>query len=181
MSLGPYLHSMWNISASHLISFYWGISPKGNKPEIFIVRADAEVEASILWPPDVKGQLIGKDPDAGKGWRREEKGTTEDGVVGWWLNGHEFEQALGVGEGQRSLACCSMGSQRVRHNLMTEQQSCFAMFCYFLLYNSVNQLYVYICPLPLGPPSRHSIPPLWVITEHRAELPEPFSSFPITI
>ena len=71
----------------------------------FIVRTDAEAETSILWPLDVKNWLIGKDPDAGKEWRQEEKGTTEDKMVGWhhWLNGHEFEQALGVGDGQGSL------------------------------------------------------------------------------
>ena len=63
----------------------------------------------ILWPPDVKNWLIWKDPDARKDWRQEEKGTTEDKMVGWhhWLNGHDFEQVLGVGDGQGSLACCS--------------------------------------------------------------------------
>ena len=68
----------------------------------------AEVQAPILWPPDTKNWLIGKDPDAEKGWRQE-KGTTEDEMVGWHhrLNGHEFEQAPGVGDGQGSLACCS--------------------------------------------------------------------------
>ena len=70
---------------------------------------DAEAEALILWLPDSKNQLIGKDPDAGKDWRQEEKGMTEDEMVGWhyWLDGHEFEQAPGVGDGQRSLACFS--------------------------------------------------------------------------
>ena len=66
-------------------------------------------EAPILWPPDAKSWLTGKDPDAGKGWRWEEKGTTEDEMVGWHhqLDGHEFEQALGIGEGQGGLVCCS--------------------------------------------------------------------------
>ena len=70
---------------------------------------DAEAEAAILQLPDAKSQLIVKDPDAGKDWRWEEKGTTEDEMVGWyhWLDGHEFEQAPGVGDGQGSLACCS--------------------------------------------------------------------------
>ena len=69
------------------------VNPKGNQPWIFIGRTDAEAETPILWPPDVKNWLIWKDPDAGKDWRWEEKGTTEDEVVGWhpWLNGHEFE------------------------------------------------------------------------------------------
>ena len=68
-------------------------------------KTDAEAEAPILWPPDVKNRVIGKDPDAEKDGRQEEKGMTEDKMVGWnhWLNGHKFEQALGVGDGQRSL------------------------------------------------------------------------------
>ena len=83
--------------------------PKGNQSWIFIGRTDAEAETPILWPPDAKKWLIGKDPDAGKDWRQEEKRTTEDEMVGWHhrLNGHEFEQTLGVGDGQGSLACCS--------------------------------------------------------------------------
>ena len=77
-----------------------------------------------LWPPDVKSQLIRKEPDAGKDWRQEEKGATEDEMVGWHhrLNGHEFEQTQGDGEGQGSLACCSRWGHRIRHNLATEQQ-----------------------------------------------------------
>ena len=69
------------------------VHPKGNQPWIFIGRTDAEAETPILWPPDAKNWLIGKDPDAGKDWRQEEKGMTEDEMVGWHhrLNGHEFE------------------------------------------------------------------------------------------
>ena len=80
--------------------------PKGNQSWIFIGRTDAEAETPILWPPDVKNWLTGKDPDAGRDWRQEEKGTTEGEMVGGYhqLNGHEFEQALGVGDGQGSLA-----------------------------------------------------------------------------
>ena len=76
---------------------------------IFLGRTDVEAETPILWPPDVKSWLIGKDPDAGKDWRQEEKGTREDEIIGWHhlLSGHEFEQASGVGDGQGSLACCS--------------------------------------------------------------------------
>ena len=72
------------------------VHPKGNPSWIFIGRTDAEAEAPMLWPPDAKNWLIGKDPDAGKDWRQEEKGMTEDEMAGWhhWLNGHEFEQAL---------------------------------------------------------------------------------------
>ena len=78
-----------------------------------------EAETPILWPPDAKNWLIGTDPDAGKDWRQEEKGTTEDEMVGWHhrLDGHEFEQAPGVGDGQEGLVCCSpWGSQRVGHD-----------------------------------------------------------------
>ena len=76
---------------------------------IFIWRTDTEAETPILWPPDVKNWLTGKDLDVGKDWRQEEKGTTENEMVGWHhrLNGHEFEQAPGVGDGQGSLECCS--------------------------------------------------------------------------
>ena len=85
------------------------VHSEGDQPWIFTGRTDAEAETPILWPPDAKNWLIGKDPDAGKDWQQEEKGTQEDEMVGWHhqLGGHEFEQALGVGDGQGSLACCS--------------------------------------------------------------------------
>ena len=87
------------------------VHPKGNQHWIFIGRTDAETEALILWPPGAKNWLLGKDPDAGKDWREEEKGTTEDEMVGWhhWLDGHEFEHAPGFGDGQGSLSCHSHG------------------------------------------------------------------------
>ena len=95
------------------------VHPKGNQSWIFIGRTDAEAETPILWPPDAKNWLNGKDPDAGKDWRREEKGTTEGEMVGWHhrLNGHESEQALGVGDGQGGLACCSRGVTKSRTQL----------------------------------------------------------------
>ena len=80
------------------------VKPKGNQPWIFIERTDAEAETLILRPHDAKNRLVGKDPDAGKDWRQE-KGMIEDEIV-HRLNGHEFEQALGVGDGQESLVCC---------------------------------------------------------------------------
>ena len=85
------------------------VHPKGNQSWIFIGRTDAQAETPILWPPDGKNWLTGKDPDAGKDGRQEEKQVTEDEMVGWhhWLNGHKFEQALRVGDGQGSLVCCS--------------------------------------------------------------------------
>ena len=86
------------------------VNPKGNQPWIFIGRTDAEAEAPILWPPDAKSQLIGKDPDAGKDWGQEEvKRVTENEMVRWHhkLSGHEFEQTPGDSEGQGRLVCCS--------------------------------------------------------------------------
>ena len=85
------------------------VNPKWNQPWILVGRTDAEVEAPTLWSLDVKSCLIGKDPDAGKDWRQEEKGVTEDEMVRWhhWLNGHEFEQTPGDSKGQGSLVCCS--------------------------------------------------------------------------
>ena len=94
------------------------VNPKGNQSWIFIGRTDAE--APILWLPDAKSQLMGKDPDAEKDWRQE-KGTTKDEMVGWhhWLNGHKFEQTPGDSEGQGSLVCCSPWGRResgMNHN-----------------------------------------------------------------
>ena len=86
------------------------VNPKGNQSWPLIGGTDfQQAEAAVLLPPDTKSQLIRKDPDAGKDWRQEEKGMTEDEMVGWqhWLDGHEFEQAPGDGEGQGSLVCCS--------------------------------------------------------------------------
>ena len=86
------------------------VSSKGNQSWIVIRSADAEAETAILRPPDAKNWLLGKDPDAGKDWRLEEKGTTEGEMFGWhhWLDGHEFEQSPAVGDGQGSLMCCNL-------------------------------------------------------------------------
>ena len=102
------------------------VHPKGKPSWILIGRTDAEAETPILWQPDAKNWLIGKDPDAGKDWRQEEKGKTEDEMVGWHhqLNRHEFEQVLAVGDGQGSLACCSTWGCRVRHDWATELYWC---------------------------------------------------------
>ena len=93
------------------------VHPKGDQSWIFTGRTDAEAETPFLWPPDSKTWLIANDPDAEKDWRRE-KGMTEDELVGWHhlFNGQECEQALGVGDGQESLACCSPCGYRVWHD-----------------------------------------------------------------
>ena len=99
------------------------VNPKGNQPWIFIGRTDVGAEAPILWLPNVKSQLIGRDPDAAEDWRQEEKETTEDEIAGWhpWLNGHEFERTLGDGEEQGRLVCWSPWDHRVGYDWVTEQ------------------------------------------------------------
>ena len=95
------------------------VHPKGNQSWIFIGRTDAEAETPILWPADVKGWLIWNDPDVGKDWRPEEKGTTEDEMVGWhhWLDGHEFEQAPGVADEQGAWCAAVHGVTKSRTRL----------------------------------------------------------------
>ena len=96
------------------------VHPKGDQSWVFIGRTDAVAETLILWPPGVKSWLTGKDTDAGKDWGQEEKGMTEDEIVGWhhWLHGHGFGWTLGVGDGQGGLACC--GSWCRKESDMTE-------------------------------------------------------------
>ena len=104
---------MWSLCLVH---------PKGNQPWIFIGKTDAKAAAPIIWPPNTNSWIIGKDW-CGKDKRQEEKGITEDKMVGWHhpLNGSNFEQALGDGEGHGNLACCSTWGCRVRHNWATKQ------------------------------------------------------------
>ena len=99
------------------------VHPKGDQSWVFIGRTDVEAETPILWPPDSKIWLIWKEPDAGKDWGQEEKGTTEDEMFGWhhWLNAYGFGWTPRVDDGQGGLACCgSWGSQRVKHDWATE-------------------------------------------------------------
>ena len=98
------------------------VYPKGDQSWVFIERTDVEAETPILWPPDAKSWLIEKDPDDGKDWGQEEKGTTEDEMVGWYhqLNGHESEQTPGAGEGRGGLVCCGPWSRRVEHGWATK-------------------------------------------------------------
>ena len=120
------------------------VNPKGNQSWIFIGRTNAENEAPILWPPDSKNWLIGKDPDARKDWRQEKKGT-ENEMVGWHhqLNGHEFEQALGVGDGQGSLAFYSpWGHKESDTNWATELNWRF-MTCFYTIFEYSSSLSTY--------------------------------------
>ena len=99
------------------------VNPKGNQPWILIGRTDAEAETPILWPPDVKSWLIGKDPGAGKDRRQKEKGAAEDEMIEWhhWLDGHEFEQTGRSWRTEEPGVLQSLGSQGVRHDWATEQ------------------------------------------------------------
>ena len=110
------------------------VNSKGNQSWIFIRQTEADAETPILWPPDVKNWLIGKDPNAGKDWGQDEKGMTEDEMVGWHprLNGHEFEQALAVGDGQGNLACCSPWGRK--ESDMTERLNWTELRPYFIFF-----------------------------------------------
>ena len=98
------------------------VHSRGDQPWVFIGRNDAKAETPVLWPPHAKSWLIGKDPDAGRYWGQEEKGTTEDEMAGWHhlFDGHEFEWIPGVGDGQEGLASCNSWSRRVVHDWLTE-------------------------------------------------------------
>ena len=98
------------------------VQSEGDQPWDFFGRNDAKAETPVLWPPHVKSWLIGKVSDSGRDWGQEEKGMTEDEMAAWhhWLSGHEFGWTPGVGDGHGGLACCFMGSQRVRHDWATK-------------------------------------------------------------
>ena len=106
------------------------VNPKGNQPWISIGMTDAEAEVLILWPPDKKSWVIGKDSDVGKDWGQEENGVIEDEMVGWHheLSRHEFEQGLRDSEGQGGLTAAVHGPQRVIHDLATEQHILYFLY-----------------------------------------------------
>ena len=114
------------------------IHPKGDQSWVLIRRIDVEAENSILWPPDAKSWLIGKDPDAGKDWDQKEKGTTEDEMVGWHhrLDGHGFGWTPGVGDGQGGLACCDSWGHKELDT--TEQLNWTELKWYFILWIFFN-------------------------------------------
>ena len=99
----------WLLRFERMLKNIQGVHSKGNRSWLFIVRSDVEAETPIFWPSDVKSWLIWKDPDVGKDWGQEEKGTIEDEMAGWHhrLNGHESGWTPGVGDGQGGLACCN--------------------------------------------------------------------------
>ena len=121
------------------------VNPKGTQPGIFVERTDAET--AVLWPADAKSWIVGKDPDAEKGWGQEEKGTTEDEMVGWHHrhNGHEFEQTLACGEGQGSLVCCSPWGRKELGTTYPWTAAYFPVLYYFIIaengeFNFVTEL-----------------------------------------
>ena len=125
------------------------VHPKGDQSWVFIGRTDIEAETPILWPPDVKSWLIGKDPDAGKDWGQEEKRTTEDEMVGWQqrLDGHGFEWTPGVGDRQGGLVCC--GSWGRKESDMTERLNWTELFellrhrsrCCSIIFNAIDKMF----------------------------------------
>ena len=119
------------------------VNPKENQSLTVHWRTDAEAEAPILWPHYMKSRLIGKDPDAGKDWRQEDKGMTGDEMVGWQhqLNGREFEQFPRDSEGQESLMCCSPWG-RVRHDWATEQEQSLNVMFWSL---SLSHTHTHMC------------------------------------
>ena len=121
------------------------VNPKGNQSWLFTGMTDAEAEAPILWPPAAKSWLVRKDSDAGKEWRQEKKGMTEDKMAEWhhWLNGHEFEQASGDREGQGSLACCSPWGHKESDT--TDRLNNSNIIYYLLTYYMMSYFY---CLLP---------------------------------
>ena len=107
--------------------------PKGNQPWIFTGRTYAKTDSPILWPPDGKNWLIGKDPDVGRDWGQEEKGMTEDEMVGWdhWLNGHDFQHAA---DGQGSLACCGPWGRKESDTTKWLNWTDFRIRCFDMLF-----------------------------------------------
>ena len=119
------------------------VHPKGDQSWVFIGRTDVEAEIPILWLPHAKSWLIGKDPDAGRDWGQEEKGTIEDEMVGWHhqLNRYGFGWTPGVGDGQGGLVCSgSWGSQRVRHDWATELHLLLSSLFLSILYSFFDLL-----------------------------------------
>ena len=116
------------------------VHSEGDQPWVFFGRNDAKAETPVFWPPHAKSWLIGKDPDAGRDWEQEEKGTTEHEMAGWdhWLDGRESEWTPGVGDRQGGLECCDSWGHKVRHYWATElnwtELLFFFKFCYWAIW-----------------------------------------------
>ena len=131
------------------------VHPKGDQSWVFIERTDADAETPIFWPPHAQSWLIWKDPDAGRDWGQEEKGTTEDETAGWhhWLDGHEFGWTLEVGDGQGGWACCDSWGRKESDTTewlnWTEEvlsQSTYALFCISLWLSYILMIvYLFYC------------------------------------
>ena len=136
------------------------VHPKGNQSWILIEKTDAEAETPILWPPDAKNWVLGKDADAGNDWRQEDKGTTEDEMVGWHhrLNEHEFEQALGIADGQGSLTCYSPRGRKESDNWETELTYWLPHCLIYLIYFWLLWVFLAACGLSLVAESGDSSP-----------------------
>ena len=132
-------------------------------PEHSLERLMLKLKFQYFWPPDAKNWLLGKDPDSWKDWRQEEKGMTEGNMVGWhhWLNGREFEQAPGVGDGEGNLACCSPRGRKESDT--TEWLNCY----------NIDMSYIHICLLSQFSHVWISVM-LWIVA-HQAPLPMGFS------
>ena len=143
------------------------VHPKGNQSWVFIGRTDAEAESPIIWPSEVKNWLLGKDLDAGKDWRQEETGLTEDEMVGChhWLDGHEFEQALRVGDEQGSLVCCSpwVAKSRTRLNNWTEQSEAQILQPAGKTHRDWLLPHCLVCPPAFSLPQEHMLLYSWML------------------
>ena len=144
------------------------VHPKGDQSWVLIGRTDAEAEAPILWPPHAKSWLTGKDPDTGRDWGQEEKGTTEDEMAGWhhWLDTHEFEWTSGVGDGQGGLACRDSWGRKesdTTERLNWTELTCFYCFSStpYLPLSSVSR-----CVHTLRYKFHKDKDPLWLMHKH---------------
>ena len=128
------------------------VYPKGDKSWVFIGGTDVEAETPILWPPDAESWVIWKDPDAGEDWGQEEKGTTEDEMVGWdhRHNGHEFEWTLGVDDGQGGLACCGSWGRKESDTTELLNWTDIYIYTYIYIYSHAFKIFNFFalhCPL----------------------------------